>query len=1035
MIHRPEPRRSGLVMTNVLWVYFASSDSFHTLQSPFSRLDCEGGAGVTRWRAFAYRMRDVVRVRQQERYAMPPMLHRILPLVIAVFLCVAAIADPPLTRLEELTPGTTGAGFGVDYRIQPLLSPSFLYYVVSSPENQFELWCTNMDGAQSQRLRVLVHDGKTNEYYPDLLKPRKYIPYGSAEQGEWWKEFPELPALTYVNDLWGCLVGDRLFFGSHDADVAFDNTELYVTDGAPESTHIVRDINPGRAGAGIFDLTAFGKGVFFFADDDVHGKEPWYSDGTDAGTVLLADINPGPEPSRAACAIFPFRADRQVAVMKGKVWFFAQDGSGVFSLWSSDGTPGGTRHIYTAQPPQNTQMRPTSLTATQTALFWVMADACGRLQPGDGLPRQIWRSDGTEKGTELVDTFEEFGAHLYDPRIHTGDLTAAGDWVYWIASPGAFWRAGSTGGKEPVRGVDRRHVMKNSAILASVDIQLIAGLRPVAQSATDDLMNPQMPVVIGEAFPVGGSWPPDIFVRQREDVMPFPRFSPPFVTYGAHAVSWIAGSGDNLRLFTLNEDSETVAGLQRVELEEDDISHERGSVVTLVAGHVSHSKPWIVEQSATAGGVLRPWDRENDARSPNLTSPGLGTQTTFLGAEHGTLFFRVERAAGNGAIFATKGTAGGATRLFPEPPLKSAHDHWPDHAITWHDGAWYALDQDQLHRIDADTLAVETVCPLAAPGTAPEQATLVSLETGLVCLASTKEGIRLKRFDAATTAFDESGFTITGDRFGAMVSTGAFAVFDTVSGTPPATTLWRTEGTAPGVVALKENLGPVSDYVLGDGVIYAAEWQEDAWRVWAVDGSDDSSREIGQARGSFGLGSPLPVATMGDGRVALLNAQGGRLQITNGTDTQEVKTKAFTGENVLLSGLTAFDGRVYWATGESNFGAVRLWSSDGTEEGTEVAHLFGGRLMHGLVEMAATETALWLAFAASDVQDDVHRELWRYTEVAGAECVNLSDPLLGTLWEPGGTEIDTQIAVLGDQVLFMNYTYTAGAELWSAGME
>jgi ELWxxDGT repeat protein len=37
--------------------------------------------------------------------------------------------------------------------------------------------------------------------------------------------------------------------------------------------------------------------VYFTADDGVHGKELWISDGSEAGTLLLGDIRTGSEAS------------------------------------------------------------------------------------------------------------------------------------------------------------------------------------------------------------------------------------------------------------------------------------------------------------------------------------------------------------------------------------------------------------------------------------------------------------------------------------------------------------------------------------------------------------------------------------------------------------------------------------------------------------------------------------------------------------------------------------------------------------------
>lgn len=74
--------------------------------------------------------------------------------------------------------------------------------------------------------------------------------------------------------------------------------ELYRTDGTVAGTYIVKDINPGTessypyASEPTYAGSTLGH-VIFPADDGVHGKEPWITDGTTAGTRLLRDIMPG----------------------------------------------------------------------------------------------------------------------------------------------------------------------------------------------------------------------------------------------------------------------------------------------------------------------------------------------------------------------------------------------------------------------------------------------------------------------------------------------------------------------------------------------------------------------------------------------------------------------------------------------------------------------------------------------------------------------------------------------------------------------
>ncbi|PQJ80222.1 ELWxxDGT repeat protein [Polaribacter porphyrae] len=116
--------------------------------------------------------------------------------------------------------------------------------------------------------------------------------------------------------------------------------ELWKTDGTEAGTVLVKDINP-NAGSGIssnYLITLNGK-LYFYAYDAVNGSELWESDGTETGTVLVKDINTG-----AASSI----RSGELYVFKSKIYFNATDSSNDYELWSSDGTEAGTSLFYEA---------------------------------------------------------------------------------------------------------------------------------------------------------------------------------------------------------------------------------------------------------------------------------------------------------------------------------------------------------------------------------------------------------------------------------------------------------------------------------------------------------------------------------------------------------------------------------------------------------------------------------------------------------------------------------------------------------------
>jgi ELWxxDGT repeat protein len=90
---------------------------------------------------------------------------------------------------------------------------------------------------------------------------------------------------------------------------------------------VVKDINPGATDSLPGALTNVNGTLFFTADDGLHGRELWKSDGTEAGTTLVADINPGQDSS------YPDWLENA----KGTLFFSADDGVHGAELWEIKG--------------------------------------------------------------------------------------------------------------------------------------------------------------------------------------------------------------------------------------------------------------------------------------------------------------------------------------------------------------------------------------------------------------------------------------------------------------------------------------------------------------------------------------------------------------------------------------------------------------------------------------------------------------------------------------------------------------------------
>jgi ELWxxDGT repeat protein len=187
---------------------------------------------------------------------------------------------------------------------------------------------------------------------------------------------------------------------------------------------LVADINPSVSGSHPSGFVGLNGAAYFFADDGLHGVELWTSDGSPGGTRLVKDINPGSGSSSLPVSPSP-------VVLGSALYFFADDGVHGPQLWKSNGSAVGTTAL--SPPAPGAVSYATQVAAADGLIFFA--------DPSTG---ELWKTDGTPGHTAPVT--DRTGNPITSPF----DLTNVGGTLYFAGTQAGtgsgLWKTDGTPG-------------------------------------------------------------------------------------------------------------------------------------------------------------------------------------------------------------------------------------------------------------------------------------------------------------------------------------------------------------------------------------------------------------------------------------------------------------------------------------------------------------------------------------------------------------------------------------------------------------
>jgi ELWxxDGT repeat protein len=787
------------------------------------------------------------------------------------------------------------------------------------------------------------------------------------------------------------------FFSNGRAAYFFANdgggAELWTTDGTPEGTHMVAELTPGDEPRYVDGETggfvASGDLVWFWYPDPFDGDELqlWRTDGTRDGTFAVAR-----ELGRSRGDLAPIGAHGIVARSSDR-------------FVSSDGTMEGTRFVLDEDL---FNLYPRQIVAFRGLVYFIAG-------------RELWRTDGTQRGTSLVGGFDDdFG----DPR----QLVAGDDAVYVLADSATNWEpyyVWRSDGSQPVL-VTTFHKHPNDAPRMITSGGTVYALVGVEETNTEIWRLGTSPVRVTV---VPGDTDSYTFLQAAGSSFYFATEKPDTLwrSDGTAAGTRIFEGVDvsqsvllaRSRVFTLANDGVYVSdGTRSTKITSrqphayEGAAAAIGDLLVLVIDDDQHGDElWVSDGTAQGTRLLKNIRADRNSYGASLVRLG------------NRLLFRARTESDGFEPWVSDGTLFG-THLLADVVLRSGSSY-PSFLTPLPNGRAVFVGDRRLYGTDGTNTEMLRLTSADVFGTQNPLQQFPVIDGRAWLIYEDDDGLELWSADGTRGGMQKlMDLTYRPD---GMIAVGRILYFFANDA------LWRTDGTAAGTFAVASN--PEQMHAAGNHLFFIASTAAHGRELWVTDGTVGGTHIVRDIRrgeeGAFPVQYPFsdpPVVMESAGNVLFFAADDGVHGVepwrSDGTEAGTyllgdiAPGEASSMLPMFEDEVTAYaDGSVFFGADDGVHG-YELWRSDLQHETDLVRDISPGRGSSGPTHMRAIGDLVY--FSADDARHG--RELW-WASPANAGLV--ADVNRG----PDSSH-PREMTALGADIYFFAITPETGDELW-----